>query len=100
MSDLSEQFFLFLDLKDIDQEKLHAKLYRPYFITIDTIKKFQKQADHDIDLSIMEIIGRFLDGSEVSEKLYFKVDKKTTRLQKTVSGSMNEQGNSKSVSGS
>ena len=100
MSDLSEQFFSFLDLKDIDQEKLNAKLYRPYFITIDTIKKFQKQADHDIDLSIMEIIGRFLDGSEVNEKLYFKVDKKNTRQLHTGSSSMNEQGNNKSVAGS
>ena len=68
--------FRFKDIRPTDNDKLVAKLYRPYFITIDTIKKFSGQADLDANLSIFDILKTFLEGDQISEKLYFKVDKK------------------------
>jgi len=60
---LNSEFGLrFDDLDEDEHEKLIMKVYRPYFITLDTIKKFSNRADLDIELSIMDIISEFLNG--------------------------------------
>jgi hypothetical protein len=77
--------FCFQDLGECEHEKLNAKLYRPYFITLETINKFKDQADLDVDLSIIEIVKTFMEGPQKNEKLFFKVDKK--HILSSVSGS-------------
>jgi hypothetical protein len=59
---MNDTQFCFKDLGELEHEKLNAKLYRPYFITLETIKKFKDQADLDVDLSIMDIIMKFMEG--------------------------------------